>query len=361
MIPTIFGLGVLLCLAINLVMLPNISRPTVPLGVSVPHRYINDPVVRMAICRFRAWCIGLAIPPTLGILLTGQTNTALTVWWPIGYLLAAIVAFVLCRRPIITKKREQGWYNEVTTRITATVTRQPPQTRVLWTAHLLSLTVSTISFIALVIAYPGLPDPFPMHYDAAGNVDRYTARTWGAVLLVPSIALATAVTLLIVCLAVARRQDPLLPDADPDAARTSALGRAHLVQTVLAWTSVMTSIVLDFAGAAMPILNLPVSTNAVLLWGLSLSTLPFLIWVLWRAAALHRPTTHPAVSGPDSPDDDVRWKGGLFYVNPDDPRLFVPKRTGIGLTTNFGRPGGYLFLIGLIALCVIITLAAINL
>jgi uncharacterized membrane protein len=31
------------------------------------------------------------------------------------------------------------------------------------------------------------------------------------------------------------------------------------------------------------------------------------------------------------------WRG-LFYVNPSDPRLVVPKRSGLGWTFNFARP-----------------------
>ena len=34
---------------------------------------------------------------------------------------------------------------------------------------------------------------------------------------------------------------------------------------------------------------------------------------------------------------DEAWKG-IFYSNPDDPALFVPKRFGIGYTFNFGNP-----------------------
>ena len=40
-------------------------------------------------------------------------------------------------------------------------------------------------------------------------------------------------------------------------------------------------------------------------------------------------------------DDDRYWYGGVFYNNPDDRALFVPKRYGLGWTLNFGhlRPG----------------------
>jgi len=47
-------------------------------------------------------------------------------------------------------------------------------------------------------------------------------------------------------------------------------------------------------------------------------------------------------------DDDRYWYAGLFYNNPDDPAVFVPKRFGVGWTINFGHPRGRLFFIGML-------------
>ena len=49
-------------------------------------------------------------------------------------------------------------------------------------------------------------------------------------------------------------------------------------------------------------------------------------------------------------DDDRYWYAGVFYTNPDDPALFVPKRFGLGWTMNFGHPQAKLVLIGLLLL-----------
>jgi uncharacterized membrane protein len=49
-------------------------------------------------------------------------------------------------------------------------------------------------------------------------------------------------------------------------------------------------------------------------------------------------------------DDDRYWYGGLFYNNPDDHAMFVPKRFGLGWTMNFGHPQARLVLIGLFLL-----------
>jgi uncharacterized membrane protein len=37
-------------------------------------------------------------------------------------------------------------------------------------------------------------------------------------------------------------------------------------------------------------------------------------------------------------DDDRYWLAGMFYLNRDDPSLFVEKRFGIGWTFNLGHP-----------------------
>jgi uncharacterized membrane protein len=41
---------------------------------------------------------------------------------------------------------------------------------------------------------------------------------------------------------------------------------------------------------------------------------------------------------------DAHWRFRGIYFNPQDPALFVPLRSGVGWTLNFGRPQAILFL-----------------
>jgi uncharacterized membrane protein len=43
-------------------------------------------------------------------------------------------------------------------------------------------------------------------------------------------------------------------------------------------------------------------------------------------------------------DDDRFWKGGLIYVNRDDPALMVGARFGVGWTFNLANPAAWLLL-----------------
>ncbi|WP_375105774.1 DUF1648 domain-containing protein [Lysinibacillus fusiformis] len=41
-------------------------------------------------------------------------------------------------------------------------------------------------------------------------------------------------------------------------------------------------------------------------------------------------------------DEDRYWKGGLIYMNRQDPSVFVEKRFGVGWTMNLANPRGYI-------------------
>ena len=46
---------------------------------------------------------------------------------------------------------------------------------------------------------------------------------------------------------------------------------------------------------------------------------------------------------------------GVIYWNPDNKKIFVPKRFGVGYTINFGHP---LAIVVLVAIIVVVTLLA---
>jgi uncharacterized membrane protein len=59
----------------------------------------------------------------------------------------------------------------------------------------------------------------------------------------------------------------------------------------------------------------------------------------------------------DAPDaSNYRW--GVFYSNPQDPRLWVEKRIGIGWTLNYGRSAAW-WITALILLPVVIVLGGV--
>jgi Family of unknown function (DUF5808) len=60
----------------------------------------------------------------------------------------------------------------------------------------------------------------------------------------------------------------------------------------------------------------------------------------------------PLLARSQKPSDPNSWKAGIFYVNRNDPALFVPKRIGIGYTINFGNPWAW-FVLGILVFVIL--------
>lgn len=55
-----------------------------------------------------------------------------------------------------------------------------------------------------------------------------------------------------------------------------------------------------------------------------------------------------------APGEAESWKLGVFYYNPDDKRLMLPKRTGLGFTLNFAQPLAVILCLALIFIIIVL-------
>ncbi len=69
-------------------------------------------------------------------------------------------------------------------------------------------------------------------------------------------------------------------------------------------------------------------------------------------------STQPTSTDPSERDNSYRV-AGIFYVNPENPRLLVPKRLGGGWTFNFACPLAWVYTVGVLALIGLIIAAAL--
>ena len=59
---------------------------------------------------------------------------------------------------------------------------------------------------------------------------------------------------------------------------------------------------------------------------------------------------------PENKKDSNKYKWGLFYYNPNNPKLWVPKVDSIlGSTLNFAQPLAYIFILILLMVVVLAT------
>jgi uncharacterized membrane protein len=85
-----------------------------------------------------------------------------------------------------------------------------------------------------------------------------------------------------------------------------------------------------------------------------MSRLPIQLWIILCPVLLIVAISAllPLFAGVGARPPDEKWRG-LFYSNPDDPALLIPKRYGIGYTLNFSNRWSW-FVLLLILLLVLV-------
>lgn len=182
---------------------------------------------------------------------------------------------------------------------------------------LVPLAAAGLLLFALPALMRGLPDPIPTHFDAEGRPDGWMAKAiypWFA------LGLPTGIWLLVLLSGLAFRGT----GQDPEGRKAEAV--APLRGLVAA----------GLFGMMGVSLLIPRFGPSLLAWMIS----GFLGLVLLGTILMVRSMKRLFPEGLST--QHYRW--GLFYVNPEDPRLWVPKRMGLGWTLNFARGGSWLVL-----------------
>ena len=352
---------ILLIVAV-LLALPALSRPTVPLGVSVPTTRLHEPVVHRSMRRYRIGVLasGVVVVVALVLVTPGAAAVADNAA-PFVLLVAGGAIFAWARRPIQRAKAAGGWYDGVPVRIIARLTDEPRRVPVAWPWYVAATGVVAAGAVVGAALYDRQPDPYPTHWNFSGAADSSSAKSPLTVFAPLVVLLGVVVFMAVVGALVARMPERRYADGDPEHAERRRVAVQASVQSGL---GLLTLLVTLGAVALQIAIWSGTSGGSLVIAGVGFSVLVaagvlILLVRIARANSTPAPpgdalgTLTPAGETPrgggagraassngESPDDDACWRAGIFYVNPDDPSIWVPKRMGVGWTINFGRPAG---------------------
>lgn len=176
--------------------------------------------------------------------------------------------------------------------------------------------------VLLKLRWQTIPDRFPIHWGINGQPNGWASRsigsTFGFLLVAPVL-----IAFLALLGELASRSSPGYQG------RASMLRTMRSILLAVSWFLTL----LFCAISVLPLTRNP--TNHVPL--LSMGSLVFSVGILVYAGYRSLTMSKTVAASQDTTHDRF-WKAGLFYINPDDSALMVPKRYGFGYTLNFGRP-----------------------
>ena len=339
-----------------------LQPPGLPLSVRVPQAHADDPVVRSAIRRFRwSLVLGWVVTAAVTVALAAASLTTVATFVPVLlYTALGLLALVLSRRAIVRAKREGDWFEGLPVRATAQLTapavHHPP---IIWPA--LAAIVLAVATAVDVALYPALPDPLPVHFDFAGEPDRWADKSVWTVFGVLMIGAAVVVLLSVLSIVAARFNVRAQTDDSAEQAALRTRVQRNMLTSLLSQLSFVIALGISAIELTQRLLPGAGWTVAVCAIGLVVLIMVVVIAAVARGRVQLRPANvrDPRSPRPDAVDDDQHWKAGLFYVNREDPALLVPRRFGLGWTLNLAHPGGIAIAILLLVLVVAAVVVAV--
>lgn len=212
--------------------------------------------------------------------------------------------------------------------------------------------IPTLITVGLMIytgmQYRLMPEQIPTHWGPDGQPDAFTAKTPFSVIALLLIALIMQ-AMMFMTNVFTKKSGIRIRAAKSQISQIQQLS----FRKYTSWFLFLTTLLITFLFAFLQLTTIHAGLgNAALMMVVPLI---FLLIILLAVAIyafkvgqsgsrIEVNVEEDTVTGMTDMDDDHFWKLGVFYVNKNDPSIFVEKRFGIGWTINFGNPIGYLVL-----------------
>lgn len=279
------------------------------------------------------WCLAAKLSVAASVVPYLVGITALLVY--------GTIVFIIYHAKTLELKSETGRNTGMTRNRISVETSAPDSETVVSAAWLwLLLPIVLAVWGVAIFGYSAMPERIPTHYSFTA-ADAWAPKSWMIVLFPALMATAIGVMLLIGCLFT--RRAPASVRGNPEAAPEAFRFRKYMIylMLILGVFAEATFLLIEIGSLkALP----PLLFELPVLPDLAVTVALFVIYFRFVR-----------VSEPKGPilDDDAKWVLGMFYYNPSDPSTFVEKRTGIGYTINFARPGGLILMIAIVIFLIV--------
>ncbi len=339
-----------------LLWLPRLTRPDIYFAVTVPPDFRDSVEGRAILGRYRILAVVCSVVALGFVLLAGAR-------WPLALVGALVIqecgslgGYLSCRRRVMPHAVEPVAIREAP--LAARSTRLPGG----WKLQAGPFILLGAAALYLNQRWADIPARFPIHWNLDNQPNGWAFRTSASVY-------GPLVVGALVCLMMAGLAYALLRWTRP--VRIGGAGgeaESHFRRTVvLVLVSTEYLMGIMFAGLSLlPLKPGPPPIAATIALPLVFAAIVIAVVVRQGQGGSRRasgaaydcrtaPVDHQTARPVGDRTADRYWKAGLFYVNPDDPALFIEKRFGVGYTMNFGRPASWVIL-GAIVLLPVITM-----
>lgn len=209
------------------------------------------------------------------------------------------------------------------------------------------ITIATIAFTFIV--YENIPKEIPIHTSFSGKVT-YDKKSMGNVLILPITQLFLVGMFLVINYVIKHSKQQVSVENPHTSKQQNVMFRRrwslYMVVTSILITIMFTFLQMTFIYPSLLAYEALVtfSFTGIILFG------AILLSITTGQGGSRIKRSEKNENGKIDRDDDRHWKLGQFYVNKNDPSIFVEKRFGVGWTNNWAHPVSWIFIILILGL-----------
>jgi len=341
---------------IMMAITPYLMKKSECFTVTVPETALYDPYLQGLKKRYlMAMLSATAVLTALGFVATfAGSEIASIVLFTVGVLAIVVIGYGLMlhnRSKVRRYKKEQNWVTTQDAAVAVVTGEATPQAISLkW--NLLYLLVIALTLAIGYLGYDAMPEQIPLNMSFDGQVGSYAEKS-PLIILMPAMIQAFLALCFFGSHWMILRSKRL---SNPNAPATSALAYGMFAHAqsiyLLALGTILCTMMILFPLSFVGVVTIMQAGVFIMIGALIAVVGAIGIAVVYGQGG-SRVFVRMQASDTIPADDDRFWKLGIFYVNKDDPSLFLLERFGVGWTVNFGRPAVWVIL----ALFVLITVA----
>ncbi|GLC90197.1 DUF1648 domain-containing protein [Lysinibacillus piscis] len=346
--------------------IPYLVRETSVFGVTVPEQNLGHPLLKKMKKQYTQ-VIGIVsilllivmICSMVLLTLDDAVQALLFMSCLFGMLAVSMVIYGVNYRKVATLKKREQWGIHVKQVRAVDVTARSREEMLPWPFFAIPISMTVFMIFFTLWHYDQMPQQIATHWGPTGEADAWQEKNYFTAILLP-------LGMLIIQSIMWGTADSIKRSAIKVAVNHKEASVEEQLKTrkYISWNTAVVSYALTMLLTVLQLSNIypSIATGKRLL---PLFVL-FLIIVLgsmtiyvWKKRQLRvRYDNRAPVSVMDI-DDDRYWKGGLIYINRQDPSVFVEKRFGVGWTVNLGNPRVYVIYGIPLALLIVISLLAV--
>jgi uncharacterized membrane protein len=221
-----------------------------------------------------------------------------------------------------------------------------------------------IPVIMLISKFDSLPEKFPVHWNFRGKVDSYSDKSVGGIFSPTFISVGIYLSILLISRFIVKSKISLPDACSMEYAR---LKFQQITVFVRIMDMVKLGVMITFSFISMiPILITKFSEETVFEAAMFINIIVIamiitaVIILLIKNININKQLRD--ISGTVNigyRDEAKFWKWGIFYINPNDPAVWVERRDGLGYTINLGHAQGLLVLALLLGIPLAIILVVV--